>query len=96
MANRIEIPLIRGMKMVVEQGGIPEYPMEVYIGIEDSKGCWVQDLAVVVKNYHYKQDGQIDYTDDAFRVFVYGDSETDDCTDEFLIKIREDCYDENR
>lgn len=90
MSRRIEIPLFHGLKMVAETSGDPQYPMEMYIGVEDRNGAWIQDLAVVMKNYHYKPDGQVDYTDDSFRVLVYGDNKMDDRTDEITITLRED------
>ena len=88
--RRFSIPLMHGFCLTAEASGDPNYPMELYIGIEDSNGCWVQDLVVVSKNYHYKSDGQIDYTDDAFKILVYADNRRDDCTDEFLVPLRDD------
>ena len=87
---RFEIPLPKGFKLTAESALDPNFPMELYICIEDPDGVWVQDLVVVMKNYHFKQDGQVDYTDDAFKVLVYADDATDDYTDEFTIRLRND------
>lgn len=85
--KQIRIPLLNGLYIVADPGSDPDYPMELYIGIEDSNGVWIQDLAIVMKNYRYKPDGQVDYSDDAFRVLVYEDNESDDYTTEHVIKL---------
>ena len=87
-SKRITVPLTHGLKLVAETSGDPEYPREMYIGIEDRAGCWVQDIVIVMNNYHYKSDGQLDYMDDAFKVLVYEDENNDDATRELLIRLR--------
>ena len=89
-SGRIDIPLGHGLRLTAIPSDVPEFPMELYVGITDQKNAWLQDLAIVMKNYHYKPDGQIDYTDDAFKVFVYGDESSDDYTNEFLVRLRDD------
>ena len=81
MAKRIEIEISENMKLVAEINHDPY--KEIMIGVEKD-GCWIQDLAIVGKRYHYDMDLNVTF-DDGFQVFVYGDAKTEDYTDEFLI-----------
>lgn len=86
MAKRIELQISDNTKLVAEINPDPAGYKEIFIGIERD-GCWVQDLAVVGKQYHY-DDGLIVVLDDGFRVLVYGDSEDENYTNKFLINER--------
>ena len=88
--NRIEIPITGGRKLVAEQNCDPDYSMELYVGIEDSDGSWIQDLVCVQNDYRYKPDGQLDWKDGMFRVIVWADHMSEDMTDEFVIPLWED------
>lgn len=86
-SNRIEIPLVFGMKLVAEANEDPEFAQEIYVGIEDKDGVWIQDLAVIQKSYHFKPDGQIDWSDDLFNVLVYADQNREDYTHKHIIPL---------
>ena len=90
MSNRIEIPVGNGMKMVAEQNSDPNYARELYIGIEDADGSWIQDLACIANEYKYNNDGQVEWSDGIFRVIVWASYYQEDSTDEFTIRLRED------
>ena len=87
---RIEIPVSNGMKIVAEQNQDPAYDRELYIGIVDRDGAWIQDLVCVQNEYRYKPDGQMDWVDGSFRVMVWSDPRQDDLTDEFVVPLRDD------
>ena len=71
MNNRVEIPISGGLKLVAEQNTDPNYSRELYVSIEDSDGAWVQDLVCVQNEYRYKEDGELEYSEDNMRVMVW-------------------------
>lgn len=90
MANRIEIPVGNGLKIVAEQNSDPNYDREIYVGIEDADGAWIQDLTCIANEYKYDSDGQVEWNDGVFRVIVWSSHYTDDSTDEFTVRLRDD------
>lgn len=88
--NRIEIPVGNGLKIVAERNSDPDYNQELYVGIVDADGAWIQDLVCVQNEYRYKPDGQMDWVDGSFRVMVWADKDQDDLTHEFTIPLRDD------
>lgn len=88
--ERLEIPVGNGFKIVAERNSDPGYDRELYVGIVDADGAWIQDLVCVQNEYRYKDDGQMDWVDGSFRVIVWADPEQDDMTNEFVIPVRED------
>lgn len=95
MANRIEIPIENGWKIVAEQNSDPNYSREIYVGIEDANGVWMQDLVCIQNKYQYKGFGCSDedwfkWIPGLFHVIVWGDNGADDYTDKFTIPLRED------
>ena len=90
MPDRIEIPLANGLKLVAERGANPDYPKEMYIGVEDGSGVWIQDLAIVMDAYRYDADGKVEYTNDSFKLMLFEDSNDEDCTQEIYIRLRDD------
>lgn len=88
--NRVEIPLAHGYKIVAEQNPDPDYSYELFVGIEDDKGSWFQDLALIRNMYRYKKDGQLDWMDDVLQVLVWSDSNSEDYTHDFQIPITEE------
>lgn len=89
MIQRIEIPLDDGDKLVVEQSADRRYPREVYIGVEDKHGVWLQDLAVVHQNSEIK-DGDLQYIKDRYEILVYSDENDEDYTHQFVVKRYEE------
>lgn len=83
MNNRIEIDL-GFAKLAVEQGIHPDYPREVYIGLEKD-GQWLQDIAIVAQRYHHEDDKPA--YEEGIRVLVYADKNSEDYTNEFNIGI---------
>ena len=89
MIQRIEIPLDNGDKLVVEQSADRRYPREVYIGVEDKKGVWLQDLAVVRQKSEIK-DGDLQYIKDRYEILVYSDENYENYTHQFVVKRHEE------
>ena len=100
MNNRVEIPLSGGLKLVAEQNADPNFSRELYVGIVDSDGAWIQDLVCVQNEYRYKEDGEIEYDEDKMRVMVWNGyrmhvmawpvEPCDDITHDFTIPVRRD------
>lgn len=84
--NRIEIPLKDGFILVAEQNTDPNYPRELYVGLEKD-GVWIQDIAFVGQNYQYQEGGK-SYLDE-LSVLIWQYPEADDYTDSFTIPIDE-------
>ena len=86
--NRIEVNIGNGMKIVAEQNSDSSYDREIYIGIENDNGVWLQDLAIVRQDYMYVDDDPMPvWKDDAFEVLVYGNPNSDDWTESFQIGL---------
>ena len=88
MAERFVITLPDGNKLVAEKSADPQYPYEMYVGIESKDGAWVQDLAYVGADYRYKpENGDLVIDPEHFNVYVYADETTDDYTDKFTVGL---------
>ena len=86
--NRIEINIGNGMKIVAEQNPDSTFDRELYIGIENSKGTWTQDLAIVRQDYKYEGESpEPIWEDDMFEVMVYGNPNSEDWTNSFQIGL---------
>lgn len=72
--------------LVVEKGCDPYY-QEVFIGLEDSEGAFLQDLAIVGRKYHYEND-ELCY-EDKISVKVFSDEYKEDYTHDFTIDLYE-------
>ncbi len=72
--------------LVVEAGN--DQMKEVYVGLEDSKGSWFQDLAVIGQQYHI--DGDDIAYEEGIRVRVFADKDNEDYTHAFDIGIFKD------
>ena len=87
MEGRIVIPIGNGRKIVAEKNG-GEWDRELYIGVEDESGCWIQDLAIVRNCYHFDENSDSPvWEDDRFEVMVYADKNLSDYTDSFNIGL---------
>lgn len=88
MENRIEIELGDGNKLVAET--CPEFTdyKEIYIGIENTNGLWIQDLAIVRQDYCYSPN--IVQKHGSYEILVYGDENQEDYTNRFFVKLYEE------
>ena len=85
MANKIEIPLGNGCKLVAERN-VADYDREMFIGIVDENDSWLQDLAIVRSAYQNGDYGPI-WDDNKFEVMVYAEPKSEDYTDCFEIEF---------
>ena len=46
-AQKIEINLPNGYKLVAKQNTDTEYQNEIFVGVVDPKGVWSQNLAII-------------------------------------------------
>ena len=74
-------------EQVAEQNADPQYSREMFIGIEDADGAWLQDLAIVRSSYRYDGD-KVVWNDEQFDVMVFGEEDEEDFTEEFNIQLR--------
>lgn len=86
--ERIETLLGNGYKIVVERSHDPEFPTEVYVGIEKD-GMWIQDLVIVRNAYKVINDktAKVESNPEAVEMLIYGDSNTEDYTEKVTVGI---------
>lgn len=85
--EKIKIDL--GFAILVAEKGTDESYHEIFIGLEDKDGVWIQDLAIVGQKYHYTDDTEI-VQDKGINVMVYADENDEDYTHKFDINIYEE------
>lgn len=85
MSQKIIIDLHNGTKLVAEEGCDSAYPNEIYIGIMSDGDVFWQDLAVVREKYEIS-NGEPEYIEDKFEVFVFADEKSEDYTKKFEIE----------
>lgn len=78
-----------GFATLVAEKGTDESYHEIFIGLEDKDGVWIQDLAIVGQKYHYTDDTEV-VQDKGVNVMVYADENDEDYTHKFDIDIYEE------
>lgn len=73
-------------KLVAEKSTDRTFPGEIYIGLEDSNGSWIQDIALVRQRYHYNKNDEPVF-EDGLSVLVWGDEYNEDYTCEFKVDL---------
>lgn len=81
---RLAILLNDGDKLVAEVNQNKPF-REIFIGIENKDGVWVQDLACVGQDYEIEDDLSVKNVDNFYRVRCWTDPTTEDMTHDFLI-----------
>ncbi len=74
-----------GYAVLTAEKGIDEDYKEVFVGLEDKEGNWLQDLAIVGGKYHYEDNKVIQ--DEGLSVKVYSDVRNEDFTHEFSVDV---------
>lgn len=87
--NKIVIPLDNGYKLIAEQNTENEYEKEIFIGLEAPSGVYWQDLAIVRPSYTF-ENGHVQFKSNQFEVVVYGNSDSDDYTEQYSVMLRKD------
>lgn len=82
--DRILIPLPNGLKLIAQQNDDSLFCNEIFIGLAQADGSWLQDLAIVRQDFQYGEDG-IHWSKDKYEVLVYGDENDEDYTHRFEI-----------
>lgn len=84
--ERIAIDLPNGLKLVAEQNQDHNFRNEIFVGIENGDGVWLQDL-VIIRNAHSTNNiFGVAWCPNLMEVLVYAD----DYTDKYAIDIRKD------
>ena len=86
--GRFTIELSNGYKLVSERN-TGEFDKELYVGIEDPSGSYVQDLVIVRPTYKFK-DNAVDFDADTFEILVFGDATKEDFTDKYTVPLYKD------
>ena len=81
---KIEVPLNDGDRLVAEVN--PNQPFrEIFIGIENKEGGWVQDLACIGQDYEIEDDLSVKNVDNFYRIRLWTDPETEELTFDHLV-----------
>ena len=84
MNTKIEIPMNDGDRLVAEIN--PNVPFrEIFVGIVNKEGVWVQDLACIGQDYEIEDDLSVKNVDNFYRVRCWTDADSEDMTHSFLI-----------
>lgn len=85
--DKIKIDL--GFATLVAEKGVDNNYREIYLGLEDKNGVWLQDLAIIRQKYHYDEDSNV-INEKGINVMVYSDANDEDYTHKFDIDIYEE------
>lgn len=85
-ANRIQVPLAGGEMLSIYQNADPGFPHEVFVEVIGADGKWQQDIACIRNEIDRGKDGSLHVLKDRYEVLVWGDGESEDYTEKFLIK----------
>ena len=85
--DKIKIDL--GFAALVAEKGVDNNYREIYLGLEDKNGVWLQDLAIIRQKYHYDEDSNV-INEKGINVMVYSDANDEDYTHKFDIDIYEE------
>lgn len=85
--DKIKIDL--GFATLVAEKGVDNNYREIYLGLEDKNGVWLQDLAIIRQKYHYDEDSNV-INEKGIDVMVYSDANDEDYTHKFDIDIYEE------
>ena len=85
--DKIKIDL--GFATLVAEKGVDNNYREIYLGLEDKNGVWLQDLAIISQKYHYDEYSNV-INEKGINVMVYSDANDEDYTHKFDIDIYEE------
>lgn len=85
--DKIKIDL--GFATLVAEKGTDKNYCEIFIGLEDKNGCWLQDLAIVGQKYHYTNGTEV-MQDKGIDIRVYADKDNEDYTHHFEVGVHDE------
>lgn len=85
--EKIKIDL--GFATLVAEKGTDKNYNEIFIGLENKAGCWLQDLAIVRQKYHYADDEEV-VQDKGIDIMVYADKDNKNYTHHFEVGVCEE------
>lgn len=86
--DKFIIPLSNGYRLIAERN-TGEFDKELYVGIEDDTGFYVQDLAIIRPTYKFK-DNDVVFDSDKFEMLIFADEKREDYTDKFIVPLIKD------
>ena len=85
--NKIKKKINDDYYLIAEISTDPEIP-EIYIGIEDKNGFYIQDLTIVRPKYEYsKKDNDIKIYDETIEILTFLDECSEDYTNRGEVNI---------
>lgn len=84
--KRIEIKIGNGISLVAEQNTDPMFSKELFVGLVNDEGAWIQDLVIVKQKYNISKNNGVEFEDGKYEVFVYADENNEDYTNCFDIE----------
>ena len=87
--SRIAIPLDNGYKLIAEQNTDSEFNKEMFVGIEDETGRYIQDLAVIRPTYHFENEN-VKFDSDKFELLIFGDENEEDYTQKVTVLLHKE------
>ena len=85
--EKIKIDL--GFATLVAEKGTDKNYNEIFIGLEDKNGCWLQDLAIIGQKYHYINHAEV-VQDKGIDIRVYADKDNEDYMHHFEVGVYEE------
>lgn len=79
----IEVALQNGDRLVAD---ISKETNEIDVGIVNSQGSWIQDLATITPKQFVNDRNKAEITNGIFKVLIFADGNDEDCTHEFEIR----------
>ena len=85
--QKIVINLPGGCRLIAEASTDSVYPYEIYVGIEDADGAWLQDICCVQQKFGYSPNGEVVYDKGTMRMAICTGTDRYDWDREFLIPL---------
>lgn len=84
--NKISIPLENNYNLIVEQNSCSEFDKEIFVGIENDMGSYIQDLAIIRPTYKFENES-VKFNSDSFELLIFTDETIDDYTHKFTVNL---------
>jgi hypothetical protein len=83
------IPLNNGYRLIAEQNSDSEFNKEIFVGVENESGMYVQDLMIVRPTYHFENNDVV-FDSDKFEMLVFGNENEEDYTESFTVGLNKE------
>ena len=87
--NKISIQLDNGYALIAEQNSDSQFNKELFIGIEDDHGRYIQDLAIIRPTYQFEEE-DVKFDSDKFELLIFGNEKEEDYTESFVVPLHKE------